>query len=179
MLQSSSSWFVVVVFYEYVAKLLQCYFSLLRAKRFVYSNVCSLLKLSCKNQIVALFTIKPLCSVACHFFRVLQARHVACVARNEVKNASFAQRSAHRDSRIWRPELIDSARAAVPFDRNWPIPTHTFCHSAIFHPNTPCNVWFFWVSRHMSIILAKKMETFSGRFWEIPGNMWNLNDRKF
>ena len=29
------------------------------------------------------------------------------VARNEVKNASFAQRSAHRDSRIWRPELIE------------------------------------------------------------------------
>ena len=24
------------------------------------------------------------------------------VARNEVKNSSFAQRSAHRDSRIWR-----------------------------------------------------------------------------
>ena len=26
-----------------------------------------------------------------------------------VKNASFAQRSAHRDSRIWRPELIEPA----------------------------------------------------------------------
>ena len=31
------------------------------------------------------------------------------VARNEVENASFAQRSAHRDSRIWRPELIEPA----------------------------------------------------------------------
>ena len=31
------------------------------------------------------------------------------VARNEVKNASFAQRCAHRDSRIWRPELIEPA----------------------------------------------------------------------
>ena len=31
------------------------------------------------------------------------------VARNEVKNASFAQRSAHRDSRRWRPELIEPA----------------------------------------------------------------------
>ena len=34
--------------------------------------------------------------------------HATCagfkVARNEVENASFAQRSAHRDSRIWRPE---------------------------------------------------------------------------
>ena len=31
------------------------------------------------------------------------------VARNEVENTSFAQRSAHRDSRIWRPELIEQA----------------------------------------------------------------------
>ena len=31
------------------------------------------------------------------------------VARNEVENASFAQRSAHRDSRIWRPKLIEPA----------------------------------------------------------------------
>ena len=31
------------------------------------------------------------------------------VARNEVENASFAQRSAHRDSRIWRLELIEPA----------------------------------------------------------------------
>ena len=31
------------------------------------------------------------------------------VARNEVKNASFVQRSAHRDSRIWRPEFIEPA----------------------------------------------------------------------
>ena len=31
------------------------------------------------------------------------------VARNEVKNASFAHPSAHRDSRIWRPELIEPA----------------------------------------------------------------------
>ena len=99
------------------------------------------------------------------------------VARNEVENASFAQRSAHRDSRIWRPELIEPAaerkrRARADDDRrsNRPTPTHRFCHSAIFCPITPYNVWFFWVSRHKSIILAKKMETFSGRFWEIPGN---------
>ena len=31
------------------------------------------------------------------------------VARNEVENASFVQRSAHHDSRIWRPELIEPA----------------------------------------------------------------------
>ena len=35
------------------------------------------------------------------------------VALNEVENASFAQRSAHRDSRIWRPELIEP-----PAERN-------------------------------------------------------------
>ena len=35
-------------------------------------------------------------------------RHLK-VARNEVENASFAQLSAHRDSRIWRPELIEPA----------------------------------------------------------------------
>ena len=34
---------------------------------------------------------------------------VQMVARNEVQNASVAQRSAHRDSRIWRPELIEPA----------------------------------------------------------------------
>ena len=103
------------------------------------------------------------------------------VARNEVENASFAQRSAHRDSRIWRPELIEPAaerkrRARADDDRrsNRPSPTHRFCHSAIFRPITPYNVWFFWVSRHRSIILAKKMETFSGRFWEIPGNVLKL-----
>ena len=31
------------------------------------------------------------------------------VARNEVENASFAQRSAHHASRIWRLELIEPA----------------------------------------------------------------------
>ena len=31
------------------------------------------------------------------------------VARNEVEKASFAQRSAYRDSRIWRLELIEPA----------------------------------------------------------------------
>ena len=72
------------------------------------------------------------------------------VARNEVENASFAQRSAHRDSRIWRPELIEPAaerkqRARADDDRrsNRPSPTHRFCHSAIFRPITPYNVWFF------------------------------------
>ena len=107
--------------------------------------------------------------------------HLVKVARNEVKNASFAQCSAHRDSRIWQPELIEPAaerkrRARADDDgcSNRPTPTHRFCHSAIFHPISLYNVWFFWVSRHRSIILAKKMETFSGRSWEIPGNVRKL-----
>ena len=93
------------------------------------------------------------------------------VARNEVENASFAQRSAHRDSRIWRPELIEPAaerkgRAPADDDRrsNRPIPTDRFCHSAILRPITPYNVWFFLVSRHRSIILTKKRKHFRGDF---------------
>ena len=39
----------------------------------------------------------------------LKCLQVLKVDRNEVKNASFAQRSAHRDSRIWRPEWIEPA----------------------------------------------------------------------
>ena len=41
--------------------------------------------------------------------RILSSDKEVKVARNEVENASFAQRSAHRDSRIWRPELIEPA----------------------------------------------------------------------
>ena len=73
-----------------------------------------------------------------------------------------------------RPQSASDARADDDGRPNRPTPTHKFCHSAIFHPITPYNVWFFWVSRHRSIILAKKMETFSGGFWEITGNMRNL-----
>ena len=46
------------------------------------------------------------------FSRTRFTRWIFCivkVARNEVENASFAQRSAHRDSRKWRPELIEPA----------------------------------------------------------------------
>ena len=92
------------------------------------------------------------------------------VARNEDKNASFAQRSAHRDSRIWRPELIEPAaerkcRARADDDRrlNRTTLTHRFCRSAIFRPITPYSVWFLWVSRHRSIILAKKYGNIFGQ----------------
>ena len=102
------------------------------------------------------------------------------VARNEVKNASFAQRSAHRDSRIWRPELIEPAaerrrraRGRRPtFKSAYPDPQ--FLPQCNISSNYPYNVWFFWFSRHRSIILVKNMETFSGRFWEIPGNVLKL-----
>ena len=102
------------------------------------------------------------------------------VARNEVKKHRL--RSALRiviqeygdRNRLNRPQSASNARADDDWRSNRPTPTHRFCHSAIFRPITPYNVWFFWVSRHRSIILAKKMETFSGRFWEIPGNVLKL-----
>ena len=53
------------------------------------------------------WALVPLTVILLHFsFLVLM---LFKVARNEVENASFAQRSAHRDSRIWRPELIEPA----------------------------------------------------------------------
>ena len=73
-----------------------------------------------------------------------------------------------------RPQSASDARADDDRRSNRPTSTHRLCHSAIFCPITPYNVWFFWVSRHRLIILAKKMETFSGRFWEIPGNVLKL-----
>ena len=73
-----------------------------------------------------------------------------------------------------RPQSASDARADGDRRSNRPTPTHRFFHSAIFRPITPCTVWFFWISRHRSIILAKNMETFSGRFWEIPGNVLKL-----
>ena len=73
--------------------------------------------------------------------KIVKRKHFK-VARNKVENASFAQRSAHRDSRIWRPELIEpaaerDARAGDDRRSNRPTPTHRFCHSAIFRPITP------------------------------------------
>ena len=55
-----------------------------------------------------------------------------------------------------RPQSASDARADDDGRSNRPTPTHRFGHSAIFHPITPYNVWFFWVSRQRSIILAKK-----------------------
>ena len=72
-----------------------------------------------------------------------------------------------RTARATRAQTTTDVQIGLP-------PTHRFCHSAIFRPITPYNVWFFWVSRHRSIILAKNMETFSGRFWKIPGNVLKL-----
>ena len=95
------------------------------------------------------------------------------VARNEVKNASFAQRSAHRDPRIWRPELIEPAaerkrRARGRRRSNRPTPTHRFCNSAIIRPIIPYNAWFFWVRRHH---FTKTNWNISGGFWDIPGSV--------
>ena len=89
------------------------------------------------------------------------------VARNEVKNASFAQCSAHRDSRIWRPELIEPAAerkrrargTTTDVQIGLPRPTD-FATVQYFVQLPPFNVWFFSVSRHRSIILAKKWKLF-------------------
>ena len=63
-----------------------------------------------------------------------------------------------------RLQGASDARADDNGRSNRPTPTHRFCHSAIFHPITPYNVWFFWVSRHRSIILAKKWKHFWADF---------------
>ena len=115
-----------------------------------------------------------------HLYLVWPSTGGVKVARNEVENASFAQRSAHRDSRIWRPELIKPAaerkrrarRRRPTLKSAYPDPQ--ILPQCNISSNYPHNVWFFWVSRHRSIILAKKIETFSGRFWEIPGNVLKL-----
>ena len=67
------------------------------------------------------------------------------VARNEVKNSSLAQRSAHREvknmatgiDRTGRRGQAICARADYDGRSNQPTPTHRVCHSAIFHPITP------------------------------------------
>ena len=71
------------------------------------------------------------------------------VARNEVENASLAQRSAHRDSRIWRLELIEPAaerkrRASgrrPTFKSAFPDPQ--ILPQCKISSNYPYNVWFF------------------------------------
>ena len=71
------------------------------------------------------------------------------VARNEVENASFAQRSAHRDSRIWRPELIEPAaqrkrraRGRRPTVKS-AYPDPQILPQCNISSNYPYNVWFF------------------------------------
>ena len=50
------------------------------------------------------------------------------VARNKFKNTSFAQRSAHRDSRIWRQEMIDSPRSHSLWQKLAFSPLHSYTH---------------------------------------------------
>ena len=100
------------------------------------------------------------------------------VARNEVENASFAQRSAHRDSRIWRPaaERKRRARGRRPtFKSAHPDPQ--ILPQCNISSNYPYNVWFFWVSRHRSIILEKKWKHFRADFEKFQEMLsyWNVN----
>ena len=102
------------------------------------------------------------------------------VARNEVKNASFAQRSAHCEVRNMATGIgrtgcraqATRARGRRTFESAYPDPQ--ILPQCNISSNYPLYVWFFWVSRHRSIILAKKMEIFLGRFWEILGNVFTL-----
>ena len=73
------------------------------------------------------------------------------VTQNEVKNASFVQRSAHREGWNMATGIDRTGRSAQAMrlsrvdddGRSYrPTPTHRFCHSAIFHPITPYNFWF-------------------------------------
>ena len=93
----------------------------------------------------------------------------------------------------WRQEYGDrnwSNRLQSARDARWdddgrsnrPTLTHRFYHSAIFHPITPYNVWFFWVSRHRSIILAKNWNIFGqilrnsrkcAKTWMIENVSWS------
>ena len=100
-------------------------------------------------------------------------KHVICTALCASWRLEYGDRNWSN-----RPQSASNARADDDRRSNRPTPTHKFSHSAIFHPITPYNFWFFWVSRHRSIILAKKMETFSGRFWEISGNVQKLEFSK-
>ena len=71
------------------------------------------------------------------------------------------------------PQSTSDARAAVHFNRNWSIfiPAHTFCHSAIFHKNTP---EIFGFSESVVYHFSKKWKHFRGRFRDILGNVWKL-----
>ena len=60
---------------------------------------------------------------------------VRVVARNEVTDAPFAQQSAHRDSRIWQLELIDSG--------------------AIFYPNTHIKFFARYLLRWLGTVLGR------------------------
>ena len=80
----------------------------------------------------------------------------------------------------WTGRRAQATRADDDRQSNRPSPTHRFCHSAIFRPITPYKVWFFWVSRHRSIILAKKIGVIENVNWSqkhlgiLPSSLWNV-----
>ena len=69
-----------------------------------------------------------------------------------------------------RPHRASDACALVHFDLSWTI---VFCHSAMFCPNTPI-MFGFSESAHMCLSFCQEMETFLGRCWETPGNVWKF-----
>ena len=70
-----------------------------------------------------------------YYSRIWQ--HTLKVARNEVENVSFAQRSAHRDSRIWRPDWTGRRAQAT---RAW---TTTDVQIGLLRPTDFATVHYF------------------------------------
>ena len=62
----------------------------------------------------------------------------------------------------WTGRRAQATRARTTTDVQIGLPRPTDFATVQYF--VPYNVWFFWVSRHRSIILAKKMETFSADF---------------
>ena len=108
-------------------------------------------------------------------------------AQSEVKNGSFAQRSTHRDSSIWRSELIDSAaerkRCTQPFtstciDLSRPIVFAT----VQFFIQIPRRPIMFGLSESADMCLSfypKNGNTFRSDFEKFQEMYENLNFRKF
>ena len=75
----------------------------------------------------------------------------------------------------WTGRRAQATRARTTTHVHIGLPRPTdFATVQYFVQLPPIMFGFFWVSRHRSIILAKKWKHFPGRFWEIPGNVLKL-----
>ena len=86
-------------------------------------------------------------------------------------------------ARIWRPELIEPAaerkqRARVRRTFKSADSDPKILPQCNISSNYPYNVWVFWVSRHRSIILAKKNGNIFGQIEKFQEMCENSKDRK-